>query len=342
VTAPAVRSVKPFTRQEALFYLLGIHCPSCGAVLDRPGDPCGACGKIPEVTGPQAEEHLSSATAIALVQERVLDAEAEALFQRAVDKWQDAAQVVLVAQLTDARDKAKAVYDAHQARHEDLVAARAGKEAAEAAAAAVLTAQAEPVKDLVHQAEIAASMNQGAVAVARAKQLVALAEEELKPYRTALAGAAGEHDEAGRAVTRSEQWRDQLRKALDDAEDRLQNPGVAPLGTDAIIASPYRMLAEDRLDDEGIELAAEIGRGICDLTGRTGEIEADARARLLSERESEFRNRPVLLDRQTGVAHPNPLHARTPQPFHPPSALPAGATTSGVVPAGPGQGGFTG
>jgi hypothetical protein len=189
VTAPAVRSVRPFTKAEALTYLLGVHCPSCGAVQPGPGLPCDACGLIPPVTGPQAEEALSSAVAIAAVQSRVLEAEAEALLRQAIGKWQDAAQVELVAALTDARDAAQAALDGHKAGHRRLAAALVRAQAAEDKAAARLAAEAPAVAELERDLDLAERMRHGVKAVARAKAALRDATEALAPFRADLTEA---------------------------------------------------------------------------------------------------------------------------------------------------------
>ena len=306
MTTPVVP--EPLTKAEALHYLLGIHCPSCSAVLSGPGLPCDACGKIPPVTGPQAEEMLDSATAIAAVQEKVLEAEAEALYQAAIEKWEQAAQVVHLARLQDQRDAAQKAFDEHERAHKQKVAAFDAAEAAEDAAAAELAPQAAAVAELAAAVEMARVMKHGAVAVAQAKTLHDNAVPELEPYQKDLTDAAAVRQAAEDAVTRSGARGDQLKQALEDAKADLASPGIAPVGHKAILAGPLRLLQDGKVGDAGMEIAADVGRDICDRTGVTDEIAAEARGQLLAEQQSAARNQPLIRqsDPPGPDARPNP------------------------------------
>lgn len=332
---PAARSVRPITKTEAIGHLLGIHCASCGAVLGAPGTPCDRCGKIPDVSAPEAEAALDSAAAIALVQQQVLEAEAEALFRQAVSRWQDAAQVVLVARLTDARDAAQKAVDEHQARHDELVTAVTEAERAEDAAAADLQPWAQARAKRERAVKLARKMKRGPDAVTDAVRREEIAAEECRPWQDALASRGGDREKAERLVTASQARLDQLTKALQDTKAALNSPGTAPMGRNAIVAAPFLMLAEERLDDGGIDLAAEIGRGICDMTGRTEEITAEARRELLEEYETRVKGGPLIVGRGPGgqrTAMANPLSTGNPQPWQAASPVPPGGV---VTPAPP-------
>lgn len=257
------------TKAEAIAYLLPRPCASCGARLSGPGEPCDACGRIPEVTAPEAAQYLGSATALAAVEGSVLETQAEALYQAAMAKWQEAAQVVHVARLRDHRDAAQKAYDEHQAKHRLKVAARTRAEKAEDAAAAELEPEAAAVVELAAAVGLARKMRHGVKAVAEAVALHTAAAGELKSFQDDLARATAKRKQAATEVTASEARRDQLKKAKDDAEDALADPGIAPLGKAAIVTSPFRVLREGKLDAHGpgLEIAADAGRAICDLTG---------------------------------------------------------------------------
>jgi hypothetical protein len=315
------------TQKEAIAYLLPGLCGCCSARLPGPGEPCEACGKIPEVTRPEAEAQLNSATALAAVEASVRETEAEALFQAAVAKWQEAAQVVHVARLQDQRAAARNACDEHNRAHRLLAAKRARAEKAEDAAAAELEPQAAAVAELAMALDLATKMHHGVRAVAEASYLHNEASSALAPYREALSVATARREEAAARVTASEARGDQLRKALDDTERALRNPGTAPLGEKAIAASPFRLLLEGRLsgDGPGLEIAGEAGRAICDLTGVTEQIVAQARGQLAAEQEAAAAGKALLRGRTADghmVALPNPHFAGTPQPFHPPASAP--------------------
>ena len=297
--------------------MLGIHCPSCGAVLSSPGQPCDACGKIPPVTGPQAAALLNSATAIAAVQEKVLETEAEALYQAAIEKWEQAAQVIHVARLQDRRDAAQKAFVDHEEKHKALVTAFEHAEAAEDAAAAELEPQAAAVAELVAAVELAKSMRHGVKAVAEAKALRDNALPELGPYQKDLADAAEARQAAEDAVTTSGARGDQLKKALEEAKADLASPGRAAIGPKAILASPLRLLQDGKVGDAGMELAADIGREICDRTGVTDEIAAEARGLLLAEQQAAAKNQP-LIRQSDGRVVANPFAPTTPRHNDPP------------------------
>jgi len=309
------------TKTEAIAYLLPGLCASCGADLPAPGEPCGACGKIPEITRPELEQQLDSATAIASVEARVLEAEAEALFQAAMARWQEAAQVVHAARLQDQRDAAQAACDEHARAHRLLAAALTQAEKAEDRAAAELEPQAAAVAGLAEALELARRMGHGVKAVAHASYLHHEAEAALGPYRDGLTEAGARRMTAEANVTASGARGDQLRKALADAEGEAANPGTAPLGAAAIVTSPFRLLRDGRLDGNGpgLEIAAEAGRAICDLTGVTEQITAGARRQLLGEQEDAAKGRAMHLrpGRDGVVATANPHNPAAPQSFHP-------------------------
>jgi hypothetical protein len=66
-------------------------------------------------------------------------------------------------------------------------------------------------------------------------------------------------------------------------------------------------------DPAALEIAAETGRAICDLTGATAEIVAEARAELLAEQEAERTSKPQWIGRAGGqlLAAPNHLYPGT-------------------------------
>jgi len=323
------------TKQQGIAYLLPGLCAFCGAHLPGPGEPCAACGKIPQITRPEAEQLLNSATALASVEAKVLETEAEALYQAAMAKWQEAAQVVHVALLQDQRDAAKKAYDEHARRHRLKVATQTRAEKAEDAAAAELAPQAEEVERLAAAVVLAKKMKHGVAAVAQAGYLHDKADEALGPFRDDLARATAKREYADAQVIASDARCDQLGKALNDAEAELNNPGTAPLGKDAIVASPFRLLHEGKLDGNGpgLDIAGEAGRAICDITGVTEEIVAEARKQLLDEQEAAAKGKALHLrnTRDGVVATPNPHNASTPQPYHP-AQYPAGPVTPAVTP----------
>ena len=311
------------TKAEAIAYLLPGLCAHCGAELASPGLPCDACGKVPEITGPEAEALLDSATAIASVQQKVLEAEAEALYQAAVAKWLEASEAVHVARLRDRRDAAQKALDGHKAKHQELLDALAEAEAAEDAAAAELAPVAARHADAVAAEHLARKMKHGYDAERQAKRDLEDAKEILDRYQGYLAGAKTEREKAEKPVTTSGARGDQIKKARDDAEAELGNPGQAPMVTAAVIASPLRLLQDGRLDGDsaGLELAGEAGRAICDLTGRTEQIVADARQELLAEQEAAAKGKAVHLrqSRDGVTATQNPHNPSAPRQFHPPA-----------------------
>jgi hypothetical protein len=95
-----------------------------------------------------------------------------------------------------------------------------------------------------------------------------------------------------------------------------------------------RLVVSGRLNDSEKMIAGRIARQVCSLTGDIEDVERQARAQLLAEQDREQREKPLTRRRTADgqiVAVPNPLHGGSPQPWHPPSPVPAG----GVVTAPP-------
>jgi hypothetical protein len=298
--------------------------------------PCDACGRIPEITAPEAEQALDSATALASVEAKVLETEAGALLEAALAKWEEASRALHIARLQDPRDAARKALDEHARGHRLLAAALTWAEKAEDAAAAELAPQAEAVGKLAGAVKLATKMRHGVKAVAEASYLHDKASAALEPYRTNLAAAEAKRKTAAANVTASGARGDQLRKARDEARADLGNPGPAPVSPEAVIAATFRLLQSGKLDGDGaaLELAGEIGRAICDLTGRAEEISAEARGALLAEQEQTAKGKALHLRNTPGgvVATPNPHSIATPQPYHPAQSPPhpvTPATTPG-------------
>jgi hypothetical protein len=323
------------SKQEGIAYLLPGLCESCGAHLPGPGEPCGACGRIPAITRPEAEQLLDSATALASVEAKVLETEAEALYQAAMAKWQEASRVVHVALLQDRRDAVRKAADEHKRAYRRLLSPLARAEAAEEAAAVALAEVAARYDEATAAEELARKMKHGYDAEKQATQDLRDAAGIRDRYQGYLSDAVSKRKAAEAPVTASKARGDQLSKALADAEAELRNPGPAAIGRAAVIASPLRLLLEDKLDDDdtGMEIAREAGRAICDVTGVTKEIVAEARGQLLEEQEAAARGKPLHLrhSRDGVVASPNPHNTGTPQQFHPATSPPHTVTPSAVT-----------
>ncbi len=78
------------------------------------------------------------------VEAKVLEAELEALYQAALEKWEDAGRALHVAQLQDQVTAVQAVLDEHARAHKVLASAKTRREKAEDAAAALTCSASTP------------------------------------------------------------------------------------------------------------------------------------------------------------------------------------------------------
>jgi len=268
------------TIEELVTRLLdGQACEKCGTLLS-PDEPCTGCGKIPPVTGPQLRAELAAAPlTVAEVQAVQAIADGRAMVDAGVEKIHEADRIRLVAQLELARAQAQAALDRHIREHAVLLADSELPPSQEAAAQAgreLKAAQAEHA-EIARAYEVACDYRHGVKAQATAKNLLRDADEELAGYRQRDADAKAKLAPKLTAIGESETKMEQLKAKLAEASEELKHPGRIGYGGEAITAAPVRLIWQDKLNDaEMIVGVGAIARWLCDITGVTARIVADA------------------------------------------------------------------
>ena len=268
------------TIEELVTRLLdGQACEECGTLLS-PDEPCTGCGKIPPVTGPQLRAELAAAPlTVAEVQAVQAIADGRAMVDAGVEKIHEADRIRLVAQLELARDQAQAALDRHIREHAVLLADSELPPSQEAAAQAgreLKAAQAEHA-EIARAYEVACDYRHGVKAQATAKNLLRDADEELAGYRQRDTDAKAKLAPKLTAIGESETKMEQLKAKLAEASEELKHPGRIGYGGEAITAAPVRLIWQDKLNDaEMIVGVGAIARWLCDITGVTARIVADA------------------------------------------------------------------
>jgi len=259
------------TPDEAIALLLaGAACAGCGEPPGGPGEPCASCGRIPELTGPELREALtSSPLAVAEVEAAQALADGFAMLDNAIDRIHDANRVRTVAQLRLARDDAEEALIAHQAGRAALNAPRTAARKAEAQARAALEKATAEHQEIQRAEEIARRYKAGVRAESEAMVLLQQATTALSRYQAEHAEAAARLRAAEAAIEQFTARTAQLQATRDAAQAALSNPGRIGYGAQAITAGLLRLLMGGQLSEPEQLIAGELARHVCSATGVT-------------------------------------------------------------------------
>jgi hypothetical protein len=325
------------TRDEALEYILGTTCGACGGGLAGPGEACGSCGRIPDLTGPELEGALDGPLALAAVEAAKARAEAWQMHDAAVARMAEADRAVFVARLHVRRDQAQKALDEHQRERGKLHGPKRKARDAEDKAAAELAEATRQHGEIGAAEETARRHRHGVQAETDAAVKLDKATAILRRYQEALAQATARREAAEAAAGHAAGRAEVLEIARDAAVKAVTGPGRIPLGGETITLGGLRLILRGQLDDVEMLIAGQTARLVCAATGVTAEIEADVRRKIDAENDQAKRDRPVHLshlgDGNVSVA-PNALHPQTPQPYHPPQ-YPAHPVQPAVTPRWP-------
>jgi hypothetical protein len=328
------------TLGELLDTVLARYCSECSAELPRRGDQCEACGSLPSLTRPEAEERLRADPSAFAEAERkavleVASAEAARFREDAEEHRRQMREAYAAA------DRAEHVAGLELVASEaarELEAARGAEERAAAALAAAVKAEQDSAEELADAAQAHQSAQQKAEAAHRLRQ-GARAEIDTQLELDAAAKVLGRH-QADHGVLAAE--RDQARQLmaaarvraaeLQDAADRaaraVEHPGRGPMSREAVFADVFGLAAragvgqlgdEDRLMVMGAVQMMVISLGLEQL------IRSDEERRVRARDAAEGRNRP-----QFGKAGDGMLSAAWPIP-----PVPSGPDPDGHVTAPP-------
>jgi hypothetical protein len=305
---------------EALEYLLGTTCSGCGGTLPGPGEPCGACGRIPDVTAPELAGDLDGPVALAAVEAAKLRAEAWQMHDLAVAKMAEADRAVFTARLQVRQAGAQRALDEHTRRYKSLHGPRSAARKAEEKAAAELADATRQHADIAKAEETARRMRHGVTAETEAAIRLERATAVLRRYQDELAAATARRELAEAAVEQSAARAAVLERARDEAVAAVMDPGRIPMSGETVTLGGTRLILSGRLDEVEMLMAGQTARLVCAATGVTSEIEMDVRRKVSAEQEEAAKGRALHL-RNIGdgvLATPNPHNPGAPQPYHPP------------------------
>jgi hypothetical protein len=308
--------VTTWTIADAQAYLLARSCGECGTALPSPGDPCPACGVLPEVTGPELAEHLDGPRALAAVQARKLRAEASELQDAMLARHLEADRVLHLAALEERRGRAQGDLEVAVAQRREKTGPLKAAQKAESKALAALEQARGEHAEVAKAEETACRMRAGVTAETEAALRLRLATDVLARYerehRAAVAAretAQGELDAAAERVSRMEAARDTAARAVAE-------PGRVPVSLETMSADLLRLLVSGALDAiEMVEAQVPV-QWLAGVTGYAAALESDTRRRTREEAEEAARTQPVVLRQgQTGMvtAVGNPFAPGTPR-----------------------------
>lgn len=291
-----------WTTDDAAAYLLDRTCRECGTALPSPGDPCPACGMLPEVTGPELAEHLDGPRAVAAVQAKKLRVEASALQDAMLSKHLEADRVLHLAALEQRRNRAQGDLEVAVAqRREKSAPLRAAQKAESKALTALEQARAEHA-GLARAEETARRMRAGVTAEAEAALRLRLATDVLARYQREHQAAASAREAAQRDLDAAAERVSQMEQARDTAARAVAEPGRVPVSLETLSADLLRLLVSGALDPVETTMARVPVEWMAGVTGYAGALEADTRRRTREEDEEAARSQPVVLRQgETGI-----------------------------------------
>ena len=291
-----------WTISEAQAYLLARSCAECGTALPSPGDPCPACGALPEVTGPELAEHLDGPRALAAVQARKLRAEASALQDAMLSKHLEADRVLHLAALEERRNRAQAEMEVAVAQRRERTAPLKSAQKAEAKALAALTDARAEHADLARAEETARRMRAGVTAESEAALRLRLATDVLARYQREHSEAAAVREAAQRDLDAAAERVSQMEQARDTVARAVAEPGRVPISLETMSADLLRLLVGGALDPVEMTMARVPVEWLAGVTGYAAALEADTRRRTREEDEEAVRSQPVVLRQgDTGI-----------------------------------------
>lgn len=306
------------TKSEALEFLLGTTCSACGGQLAGPGEPCGGCGRIPDLTRPEIEAELDGPVALAAVEAAKTRAAAWAEHDAAVAKMAGADKALFTARLEVRRSQAQQALDEHVRKHKTLYGPRPAARKAEEKAAGDLAAATAQHAEYARAEEVARRMRHGVTPETEAALKLDKATVILRRYQDELAAATARREQAEAAVDQSASRSAVLEKARDDAVAAVMNPGRIPLSGETVTLGGLRLILSGTLDDVELAMAGQAARLICAATGVTAGIEMDVRRTVAAEQGEAAKNQP-LIRQSDGRVVANPFAPTTPRHNDPPA-----------------------
>lgn len=300
------------TAEELLDSLLQRFCTECGEDLPGAGQPCPACGALPQVTREEAAERLARPGAVAMVAATRLRAE------------------VRRRQEQNSQDLRRADLLEHTARLEAACDEAAGKLPplrAEAArhAGELETAQAREREAMAAEADSRANYTKAAKAEERARRtkkdaatrteaLMRLnaAAPVLEADQAALRAATAERERVEAALAAACQRVEQAQAQLRAAGEAVAGPGRAPKSMLTLAMDLTRQALSGDLLPVEQSLVRGLGLALANVTGARETIAAKAVEQAGAEKEERVRNMPAFL-RQL----PDGSYATEPNPFSP-------------------------
>lgn len=244
--------------EEVLDRICPKICAHCGEILPRPGEDCASCGEIPRLLREDAARQLSEPGALAEKQAEHHRKEAGRLLEALIAEHLAADRVLFTDKLAQAVASAEA----------ELTAALARYDQAEAPLKGLRTAEEQLARDVEDartargkfdlEARKAERHNKGTEAIVRARQAVAIADEELAKRTDALIAAQGARAQAEALVAEADREVERLGHVADHAARRLENPPSCSLSPDSLraLGAPVLSLAGElaplRLNNPGM------------------------------------------------------------------------------------------
>jgi hypothetical protein len=313
------------TVEELLGELLPRFCEACGEGLPAPGEQCGTCGTLPQVTRAEAEQRLAQPGAVAAVRAAQLRQEVQRERERLRGLLRQADLTEHVARLEAARGEVAARLPAARelaarAKHESKRAHGREREAARRAEDSRVN-----FKRCADAEEAARRTGAGAAIRTEALMRMNAAAPVLEADQAAHRGATSERERAEQALTAARAHASALEEELAAAQRAVDEPGRAPKSVVTLALDLVHQAQLEDLTEAERAWVRAYGAAVAALSGAGEDIAARAVELHKGAQEEAARSRPMLTTPAGPgqvAAWPNPHHAATPQPYHPPARRP--------------------